>query len=89
MSDLLFPEGYNDSSNNQDDEMKLNYDPSEEDEECFFLGLHMHIPPSESYAMNPERRKWFIARFIHQKQMEQTAYEQAMIKQQLGNNLKF
>lgn len=62
---------------------KLNYKATEIDEECFFLMYNMKMQPSEAYGLHPERRRWIIARLIHQSQMENEMHEQAALKQHL------
>ena len=82
---ILLPES---DSSDEDDEIKINYQPTEEDEECFFLLYHMNVQPSEAKALDPEHRKWMIARFITQKNMEQEAVARHQLMNQIGPNIK-
>lgn len=66
---------------------ELAYEATEEDEEKFFLVYHMHLQPSEADNMSQERRRWFIARFVAQKNMEREAIQQQRIAQQIMPNL--
>lgn len=70
------------------DQMRINYVATDVDEECFFLLYHLKVQPSEAYQMDPERRKWIIARAMTQKQMEQEMIERHRIAQQIMPNLK-
>lgn len=82
---ILLPES---DSSDEDDEIKINYQPTEEDEECFFLLYHMNVQPSEAKALDSEHRKWMIARFITQKNMEQEAVARHQLMNQIGPNIK-
>jgi hypothetical protein len=86
MSEILLPEG-----NEAQEEFrveKLDYKSTEEDEERFFLMYHMNFQPSEVEKLKPEYRKWLIARFIAQKNMEREMVERHRLMQQLAPNLK-
>jgi len=69
-------------------EEELQYDATEADEEKFFLMYHLNWPPSELDALTDDRRKWILARFVGQKQMERDAMQQMRIREQIGPNLK-
>lgn len=72
MSEIIVPEGY--SSEEEDvQEIKINYNATEEDEEKFQLLYHLNIQPSEIDfdLTDVERRRWVFARFMAQKKMEQ------------------
>ena len=69
-------------------EEELKYEATEADEEKFFLMYHLNWPPSEVDALTEERRKWLIARFVGQKQMEREAMQQMRIREQLGPNFR-
>lgn len=86
MSNIIL--GEDESKENDDDTMKINYQPTEADEECYFLVYHLHMQPSEAYNLEPEHRKWFIARTIAQKQMEHEMIERQKLAARLGPNLK-
>ena len=62
-------------NNNNEENMEINYNATEQDEECFFLMYHMNFPPSEVQKIDPDYRKWIIARFVAQKNMEREAME--------------
>lgn len=79
---ILLPE------NENENEFKINYQPTDCDEECFFLLYHLKVQPSEAKALDPEQRKWMIARFMAQKEMEQEAVTRHQIMNQLGPDLK-
>lgn len=86
MSELVIP------NEEQTEEVKknaivVNYDPTEIDQEAFFLMYHMSMQPSEAYGLEPERRKWIIGCFIEQKKMEREAMVQHRMMQQIGPNL--
>ncbi len=85
MSNIVLPE----SEEKEDPrEVKINYNATEEDEEKFFLMYHMHFQASEVDKIDPERRKWIIARFMAQKNMEREAMERHRLMAQIGPNLK-
>ena len=71
-----------------EDVLEITYEPTEKDEECFFLIYHMNMAPSEAYKLDSEYRKWLIARMIVQKQQERAAFEQHQIAQQIMPNLR-
>ena len=69
----------------QDEEtFEINYEATIEDEEKFLLMYLMNMQPSETDALDPERRRWIIARFQAQKQMEREAMQQRALMQQLN-----
>jgi hypothetical protein len=82
---ILLPE--NENSENEPD-FKINYQPTDCDEECFFLLYHLSVQPSEAKALDSEHRKWMIARFMAQKEMEQEAVARHQIMNQIAPNLK-
>jgi hypothetical protein len=67
---------------------ELKYEATEEDEEKFFLMYHLNWSPSECDALSEDRRKWILARFVGQKQMEREAMQQMRIREQVMPNLK-
>lgn len=84
MSSIILPE-----SEKEDSQVEVvNYEATETDEQNFFLMYHLKIQPSELEAMNPEYKKWVIARFVAQKNMEQEMMQQHRLMQQIGPNLK-
>jgi len=85
MSEIILP-----SSEEQEEgeELVVNYNATKEDEECFLLMYFMKCPPSEAYEMDAERRRWLIARFMMQKNMEQEAMMQQRMMAQIGGNIK-
>jgi hypothetical protein len=93
-SKILLPEGVEEkveATEQQQDErnikdVEINYDATEHDEECFFLMYHMGMAPSEAYALKDDHRRWLMARFIGQKQMEKEAFERNRLAQQVMAN---
>lgn len=81
MTNILLPD-------NDEKELKINYKPTETDEENFFLMYHLNFQPSEVENLNPDYKKWLIARLIMQKNMEQEALQRYKLMQQIGPNLK-
>lgn len=73
MTNIVLPEG-NDKENNEEGE-EIKYEATEKDEENFFLMYHMDFQPSEVEKLDPDYRKWLIARFVAQKNMEREAME--------------
>lgn len=81
---ILLPE-----SQDQNDEEELKYPATDTDEECFFLMYFMHMQPTEAYKLTTDHRKWILARFMAQKQMERSMLEQQRIASSLDlGNLK-
>ena len=77
----------NQEQENQAEMEELKYQATEEDEECFFLMYSMHFQPSEVANLNPDYRKWLIARFVAQKNMEREMYQRHQLRQALGPDL--
>jgi hypothetical protein len=75
-----------DEAENQEEELK--YKATEADEEKFFLMYHLNWPPSEVDSLTEDRRKWLIARFVGQKQLEREAMQQMRIREQVLPNLQ-
>lgn len=67
---------------------ELSYQGTEEDEERFFLMYHMNFQPSEVEALKPDYRKWLIARFMAQKNLEREAMERHRLMGQIAPNLR-
>jgi hypothetical protein len=82
---IVLPEENEPSEDNS--EMNINYDATEEDEEKFFLMYHMNLQVSEVDNMDPERRKWIIARFVAQRNMEREVAERHRLMSQIGPSL--
>jgi hypothetical protein len=82
---ILLPDSDNEK---EDDTININYNASDVDEECFFLMYHMNVQPSEARNLDPEYRKWIIARFVAQKNMEQEAVARHQLMNQIGPDLK-
>lgn len=66
MSDIIIPQ----NEEVQEEREELKYEATEKDEEVFFLMYHVKLQPSEIEAMSDDYRKWLIARFAAQKEME-------------------
>ena len=81
MTNIILP-------NDEEKDDDLTYSATEEDEERFFLMYHMDFQPSEVEALKPDYRKWLIARFIAQKNLEQEAMQRQKLMQQIGPNIK-
>lgn len=84
MTNIVLPES---SEESQEQEMTINYAATEADEEKFFLMYHMSMQPSEVDALDPDRRKWIMARFMAQKSMEREAMERHRLMAQIGPSL--
>lgn len=85
MSEIILAGG--DEQEGQHEE-ELKYQGTEVDEEKFFLMYHLHFQPSEVDALDPDRRKWLVARFVAQKNLEREMMQQARIAQQIMPNLQ-
>jgi hypothetical protein len=79
MSEIIIP-----SNEDEEKEEELKYNPTEEDEERFFLMYHMNFQPSETEALSADYRKWIIARFMAQKAMEKEMMERHKLMSQIG-----
>ena len=84
MTNIVLPEDV--QEDNEEEKMEeIKYEATEKDEENFFLMYHMNFQPSEVERLDPDYRKWIIARFVAQKNMEREAMERnrfAMHEQQ-------
>lgn len=83
---IILPESDDQKDNNQSEE--LNYNATEDDEEKFFLMYHMNFQPSEVDKLSNDYRKWIIARFVAQKNLEREAMERHRIMSQIAPNIK-
>lgn len=84
MSNILLPEDENKTGQVEANE----YQPTEEDEERFFLMYHLNFQPSECEKLSPKYRKYLIQRFVAQKNMEREMVERQRLMHQLGPTLK-
>lgn len=84
---IILPEEKHDETEDQIPKV-VNYQATEEDEERFFLIYHMNFQPSEAEILKPEYRQWLIARFLHQKRMEEEAMQRQHLMRQIGPTLK-
>ena len=82
---IILPE---DSNQESDKEEALRYNATEDDEEKFFLMYHMDFQPSEVDKLNSDYRKWLIARFVAQKNMEREAMERHALMSQIAPTIK-
>lgn len=93
MPDIIMPEPKKSEEQETSKKLVVNYEPSEEDEQCFHLIYAMNIQPSEVGfdAKDPEKRKWLLARMMMQKQAEQEMFMQQRMAQELQSKggLKF
>lgn len=69
-------------------EEELKYKATEADEEKFFLMYHLNWSPDDVDGLTEDRRKWILARFIGQKQMERETMQQMQIRDQIGPNMR-
>ena len=56
-------------SEHGEETIEINYEATMEDEEKFMLMLAMHMQPSEVDALDPDRRRWLLARLELQREM--------------------
>ena len=84
MSDRIIVPETEEQKNQEPEVEEINYNATEEDEEKFFLMYHMNMQPSETDRLHPDRRKWIISRFMHQRQMEKEVMDQMRIRQQIA-----
>jgi len=86
MSEIILP--FSEEEKSEQKELQVNYEATQDDEEKFFLMYHMSFQPSEVNALDPEYRRWLMARFMMQKNMEREAMVQQRMMQQLGSSIK-
>jgi hypothetical protein len=72
---------------NQEQGEELKYQATEGDEEDFFLMYNLKFQPTEVASLHPDYKKWLIARFIAQKQMEHEMIERQRMMQSIGPSL--
>lgn len=82
---IILPES-DDSESEKGEALK--YNATEDDEEKFFLMYHMDFQPSEVEKLNQDYRKWLIARFVAQKNMEREAMERHALMSQIAPTIK-
>jgi hypothetical protein len=87
MTNIILP-NENDDQNEESQVEEINYNATEDDEEKFFLIYHMNIQPSETEKISPDYRKWLIARFVAQKNMEREAMERHRLMSQIAPNIR-
>lgn len=80
---IIVPESTQEQENEQEEE-ELKYQATKEDEERFFLMYHMNFQPSEVEKISDDYRKWLIARFMAQKNMEREMMERHRLMSQIG-----
>lgn len=83
---IILPEDDNQKNDTQSE--GLNYNATEDDEEKFFLMYHMNFQPSEVDKLSNDYRKWIIARFVAQKNLEREAMERHRIMSEIAPNIK-
>lgn len=88
-SNLVLPFNKNEEPA-EDAPIEINYTATEADEEKFLLMYHMKLGVADVDSLDDDRRRWILARFMGQKQMEREAYEQHAMMQALnrGGGLK-
>jgi hypothetical protein len=84
---IIIPEG-TETQEEQNQGEELKYQATERDEEEFFLMYHMNMQPSEVNKLDPDYRKWLIARYIGQKHMEREAMQQQRMMAAIGPTLR-
>jgi len=65
------------------DKLEIKYEPSDKDEEEFFLMYHMNLQPSEVKQLSEDYRRWLIGRFVAEKKMEHDQMEAEFIRRNL------
>lgn len=83
---IIVPETAKETQETTEEELK--YKATEADEEKFFLMYHLNWSPSEVDSLSEDRRKWILARFVGQKQMEREAMQQMQIRDQIMPNMR-
>ena len=83
MSEIILPDSTNTEEQKQEQE-ELKYQATEKDEECFVLIYHLNMAPSEAYGLGEDHRKWILARFVMQKQMEREMMERQKLMHRIG-----
>jgi len=81
---IIIPETH---ENEEEQLEELKYQATEADEEDFCLMYNMNMQPSEVKALDPDYKKWIIARFMAQKHMEREFMQQQRMMQAVGPNL--
>ena len=88
MSEIILPPGTEEESEDMVQEetvkIKINYKATQEDEEKFLLMYHLHMQPSETDGLDPDRRRWILARFMQQMKYEQQAFMDQQMNQQIA-----
>lgn len=87
MSEIILPQGA-EQEQPEEQEEELKYQATEVDEEVFICIYHLHMQPSEATSLDPDYRKWIIARFLAQKQMERELMERHRMMSQIMPNLR-
>lgn len=85
MSNIVLPDSGEDK---EEENEELKYQATEQDEERFFLMYHMNFQPSEAERLDPDYRKWLIARFVAQKSMEREAMERNRLMSQIAPSIR-
>ena len=86
MSEIIVPSDEREEQQPEGPELK--YQATEEDEEKFFLMYHLNFQPSEVENLDPDYRRWLIARFMAQKNLEREAMERHRLMNAIGPDLK-
>lgn len=71
-----------------EEEVVINYEATIDDEEKFILMYHMNMSLSDVDGLDQDRRKWIVARFMAQKNMENEVRERHRLMSQIAPNLK-
>lgn len=86
MSEIIVT-GNDDQEQPEEKQEDLKYQATEADEERFFLMYHLHFQPSEADNLDEDYRKWLIARFVAQKNLEREMMQRHQLRAALGPDL--
>ncbi len=81
MPEIILPTDMNEQEEQEGEQ--INYTPTEEDEMTFFFIYHMHLQPSEFADWSLDKKRWYMARFMHQKNAEREMINQARLMQSM------
>lgn len=66
------------------EEEGLLYKATDDDEEKFLLMYHLNLGVADVDSLSKDRRQWILARFMHQKRMEDEQMHQMHLQQQMA-----
>jgi hypothetical protein len=81
MAEIYVPDTSKKKEEFEEKTIEVTYNPEPEDEEKFIMIAAMGLQPSEVGfdATDPEKRRWLMARFMQQREMEREAIMQQQI----------